>query len=216
MPTSMFETADPPAQFSAVAKLFHWLVALLMLSVLSVAFSFAWIPPAERAGAIPVHVSIGLIILILTIIRLAYRRVVAPPATPVRSPGWMKRGARIGHFLLYALIFVQAALGIWMAAASPVGISFFNSLNLSALAAANPDLLAALRPLHFAGACAFVLVLVGHVSAALWHHFRRRDDVLVRMLPLSGLWQREAARTAVPDWRFPSRRMDNWPKGQIR
>ena len=199
-------------QFSRTAKWLHWLVAFLMLSVLSVAWSFAFIPPDDRAGAIPVHVSIGLIVVMLTLVRLAWRKAVPVPAIPPATPVWMQRGASIGHFLLYALILVQGVLGIWMAALSPVDIRLFNGFDLSGLAPASAGSVAGLRQIHFAVACVLTGTIFGHVAAALWHHFVLRDDILIRMLPFSGLWQRLAAPARAMQQRFPSLHLTNWPK----
>jgi cytochrome b561 len=202
------------AQFTTGAKWLHWLVAFFMLSVIPVALSFSFLSPADRAEAIPVHMSIGLIVLFLTVLRLAWRRVSPPPSHPPRTPSWTKLGAHAGHFLLYALIFWQAALGLWMASASPVAIRFFNGFNVSALAPANPDLIETLRPLHAAGAWLFTAVLICHVLGALYHHFWLRDDVLIRMLPFSGLGQRIGDKTRIPAWRTPSVGNANWPNGR--
>lgn len=199
-------------QFGLTAKWLHWITAFLMLSVLSAAWSFAFTLPEDRAGAIPVHVSIGLIVVFLTLVRLAWRKASPPPALPGATPGWMARGARLGHFLLYALVLVQGALGVWMAALSPVDIRFFNGFNLSELAPASAGSLVYLRQIHFAVACLLTAVIFGHVMAALWHHFVLRDDVLVRMLPFGGLWQRLEAPERALDARQPSRRFHNWPK----
>ncbi len=199
-------------QFSTGAKWLHWLVVALMLAIIPTAIGFSFVAPADRADAIPVHASIGLIVLMLTLIRLGWRAVDPPPATPDASPSWAKHGARIGHVLLYAVILWQAMLGIWMAASSPSGIRFFNMFNLSELAPANIQLIERLRPLHLAGAWLLVLAVVGHVAAALWHHVKLRDDVLVRMLPFSGLWQRLTAGDYAQQWRFPSTYLRNWPK----
>jgi cytochrome b561 len=203
------------AQFSTTAKWFHWLIAFLMMSILSVAFSFAFLSQADRAEAIPVHVSLGLIVLLLTLLRLAWRAVYPPPPHPAESPGWVKTGAKLGHFLLYALIFWQAFLGLLMAASSPVSIRFFNGFNISALAPGDASVREALLPLHAAGAWLFALVLFGHVAGALYHHFALKDDVLVRMLPFSGLAQRMADKDSRPAWRMPSAHLTNWPKGRV-
>ncbi len=199
-------------QFSTISKWLHWLVAFFMVSVISVASSFTFVDPVDRAGGIPVHVSIGLIVLALTLIRLAWRAVKPPPPVPEGTPTWMRRGASIGHFLLYGLILFQAALGIWMAALSPVDIRFFNGFDLSALSADSAGSVAALRKLHFAGACLLTASIFGHVAAALWHHFKLRDDVLIRMLPFSGLWQKLSAPARAVQWRHASPHDRNWPK----
>ncbi len=201
-------------QFSTTAKWLHWLAAFLLLSVMSVAWSFAFVLPADRAGAIPVHVSIGLLVVMLMLARLAWRKVSPPPETPKSAPGWMHIGAKSGHFLIYALILFQGVIGVWMAALSPVDIRFFNGFDISALAPASPGSLVYLRKVHFVGALLLTLTLVGHVAAALWHHFILRDDVLIRMLPFSGLWQRLTAPIRANAWRFPSAQQHNWPKGR--
>ena len=199
-------------QFSMTAKWLHWLAALLMLTVLFAAWGFAFTPPEDRAGAIPVHVSIGLIVVALTLLRLAWRKAVPPPPIPPATPGWMQRCASIGHFLLYALILVQGVLGIWMAALSPVDIRVFNGFDLSALAPASAGSVAGLRQTHFAVASLLTATIFGHVAAALWHHFMLRDDVLIRMLPFGGLWQRLTAPERARAARFPSVGAENWTK----
>ena len=199
-------------QFTLTAKWLHWLAAFLMLSIISVAWSFAFVAPAERAGAIPVHASIGLLVVMLTLLRLAWRKASPPPPIPPATPRWMQRGASIGHFLLYALILVQGVLGIWMAALSPADIRVFNGFNLSELAPASAGSVAGLRQIHFAVACLLTATIFGHIAAALWHHFVLRDDVLIRMLPFGGLWQRLKAPDRDRAQRFPSKLFDNWPK----
>lgn len=197
-------------QFKVGAKWLHWLVALLLLTVISEAFSFKWTAPEDRATAIPAHVSVGVIVLALTLIRLAYRSVNPPPVIPTSTPKWMKSGAHIGHFLLYALVFYMAFLGVWMAAISPVDIRIFSGFNLSSLADADKDQLANLRRLHFAGATLFVVTLIGHVGAAVWHQFVLRDGVLTAMLPFSGLIQKTLAHGKPEVWRFPAANQIDW------
>lgn len=199
-------------QFSSFAKWMHWLVAFFLLNTIFEALAFKWTLPEDRALAIPAHVSVGMIVLALTLVRLSYRKANPPPHMPEKSPKWMKSGASIGHFMLYALVFYMAALGIYMATISPVDIRIFSGFNLSALAPANSELLAVLRQFHFAGAVLFILTLVGHVCAALWHHFVMKDDVLVRMLPFSAFATSVLNKGKPAAWRFPSANGVDWHK----
>jgi superoxide oxidase len=198
------------AQFSTTAKWCHWLVVFFLASLMWEAFNFKWKLPEDRGAAVAVHVSIGMIVLVITLFRLAVREVNPPPAAPKATPEWMKTGAKIGHLALYALFLALALMGIWMAAISPVDVRIFSTFSLSALAPANPDLLAILRPIHFAGAVVFALAIAGHAFFALWHHVLLKDDVLVRMLPFSAMAQRVLAKGRTPFWRFPSANHVDW------
>jgi superoxide oxidase len=198
------------AQFSTAAKWCHWLVVFFLFSVMWEAFQFKWKLPQDRGAAVAVHVSIGVIVLAITLFRLALREVNPPPASPKTTPTWMKLGAKVGHLTLYGLFLGLALLGLWMAAISPVDVRLFSTYNVSALAPANPELLALLRPVHFAGSVLFALTILGHAFFALWHHFLLKDDVLVRMLPLSGFAQRVLAKGKLPAWRFPTTNGVNW------
>jgi cytochrome b561 len=198
--------------FSLTAKWFHWLLAFLLYSLATEAFGFKWRPPEDRGAAVAVHVSLGVVILGLTLVRLSVRAADPPPSAPRGTPDWMTAGAKFGHAALYGVLIGMGVLGVWMAALSPVDIRLFSGFNVSALAPADPALLAILREVHFFGAIAFVALLIGHVSAALWHHFRLRDDVLIRMLPFGGLARRVQDKGAPEPWRFPSANRVDWKR----
>jgi cytochrome b561 len=197
-------------QFRTFAKWLHWLVVFFLFNTIVWSFSFKWQAPEDRATAIPAHVSIGMIVLALTLVRLAYRSVNPPPSIPLATPDWIKVGAHLGHFMLYALVIYMAIIGIWMAAISPVDIRVFSGLNLSAFGEPNAPLLAALRQWHFGGAILFVLTILGHIAGALWHHFLLKDDVLTRMLPFSGFVSRVLGQGKPAAWRFPSKNQVDW------
>lgn len=199
-------------QYGSTAKWLHWLAALLVLAMLGAALQFAFTLPADRAADVPGHASVGVVLLGLTLVRLGWRWISPPPAPPANTPPVMARAARLNHRLLYGLILYQGALGLTMAAFSPAAIRLFNGPNISALAQGNPAVLELLRPFHFAGAVVLAGLVIFHIAGALWHHFGRRDDVLIRMLPFGGLWQRLQAEDQAKLERFPSRRFANWPK----
>jgi superoxide oxidase len=197
-------------QFSTAAKWCHWLVVFFLASMMLEAFEFKWKLPQDRGAAVAVHVSVGMIVLAITFFRLGVRDANPPPQSPQSTPPWMKLGSKLGHFSLYALFLGLALMGVFMAAISPVDVRIFSSFNLSALAPANPELLAILRPVHFAGAIVFTAAIFGHVFFALWHHFLLKDDVLARMLPFSAFAQKVLAKGKAPGWRFPTANNVDW------
>ena len=99
-----------------VAKSFHWVLALLILGQLALG------KVAEGARLSPLkldlfvwHKSIGVTILLLVILRFGWRLTHPPPAAPAGTPAWETKLARIGHILLYVLMFAVPMAGWWVA-----------------------------------------------------------------------------------------------------
>jgi cytochrome b561 len=112
-----------------------------------------------------------------------------------RSPlatGWKLTASKFVHYLLYALLIVQAALG-WT-----IGWSAGHSIHFFGIAITGPiDALARpmrheLRELHGKVGWAIIILALGHAMAALYHHYGLRDRVLGRMLPLARKSEPEA------------------------
>ncbi len=177
-------TESKVAGYTGTAKSLHWLI----LALLIVQFIVAWTMPEIHRDTKPdslinLHLSIGVIVLVVAVVRLAWRATHVEPPPEAGIPPWQVRSARVIHWLLYVLLFVVPLLG-WINASwrgFPVvlfGIEF-------------PKLMATRAPgwgwtgdVHSSLAQYVMLVLVGlHVAAALYHYFYRRDRVLQRMLP---------------------------------
>jgi cytochrome b561 len=60
---------------------------------------------------------------------------------------------------------------------------FFGLFDLPAIIGKNQELATALFTLHRWVGWLVILLVLTHISAALYHHFIRRDAVLKRMLP---------------------------------
>jgi len=179
--------SEGPAEYSAFAKTLHWLV----LGLLAIQFALAWslpdIPPGEPPESIAsLHMSFGIAILAVMLVRLVWRvRHRVPPLPEAIAPG-LAWTARLIHFAFYLLLVALPVIG-W-ARASPIGwrVYVFGLGPLPRLVTPGASLKSLLGWLH-GNLAIVVLVLVGlHVAAALYHHFVRRDDVLRRILPMGG------------------------------
>jgi cytochrome b561 len=170
--------------YTTTAKALHWLVVVLLV----VQFVIGWTMPhigrnTQPDTLINLHFSIGMIVLLTALVRLGWRFTHGEPEPLDGIPFWQATSARMVHWLLYALIVVVPLLG-WINASwrgFPVimfGVEF-------------PKLIATRAPgwgwtgdVHGLLANYAMLALVAlHVTAALYHHFVRRDGVLQRMLP---------------------------------
>src|SRR3546814_18734198 len=73
----------------------HWLTALLVVAQVTVGFTFAGMERGPARGDLfTVHKSIGATILILALVRLAWRLLHPPPPFPTDLPPW-ERAARV-------------------------------------------------------------------------------------------------------------------------
>lgn len=155
----------------------HWLTAILVLG--------AWLLAEggrEVAEDPPyLHFALGLGVLALVLPRLLLRLAGQAPE-PLEREGWLARGARIGHGLLYLLLIAVPLSGWYIASRMGIEMSFLG-LHLPALTAPVPGKPGLIGDLHENGGN-LILILAGlHMVLALWHQFIRRDGTLMRMSP---------------------------------
>jgi len=174
-------------QWGAAIKFFHWVMALGILGngvwgLLMVGMS----PSMAKISVFALHKSIGLTLLALWLLRLAWRLGErAPPDEPM--PRWQRWAAHATHVLLYLLIAAIPLSGWWFNSLHGYPLQWFKLFNLPALAAKNNDLARLAIAAHEYLFWLLVLVLVAHVGAAIKHHVFDRDNVLRRMLPFGRL-----------------------------
>lgn len=123
------------------------------------------------------HKSIGVVVLALTLLRLIYRAASKYPPAPADLPGVMLFAARANQMLLYAGLLAQPLIGLF---GSGKGFKLFGVVTIPSFA-----IPAYIRPLHTAHVYVAYLLLILifiHASAALFHHYVRKDHVLRSML----------------------------------
>lgn len=168
--------------YGIVAKGFHWLL-FLMLSFSIIAGNFLTTMPKgpEKLQAAGMHKSFGVVLLLLILARLAWRLVNTTPKEPAGTPAVQCLMARAMHWVLYALMFAQPLSGILMSQAAGYPVSFFGLFELPVLLDKDPSLARFFRGAHGIVWILLLSAVVGHVGAALHHHFIRKDGVLKQM-----------------------------------
>jgi cytochrome b561/polyisoprenoid-binding protein YceI len=176
--------------YTAVAKTFHWLIAL----VIFVQFPLAWImddlPLIQKIQAYNLHKSLGLTVLALMVLRLFWRLLVKAPSLPVAMPAYERAAAKLGHLGLYAVIFLMTLTGWAMISASDRPSVLFQLTKfpllpwLSSLPAAEKKEYAeAFAQAHGLLGYALLALIAVHLAATLRHAVILRDGILSRMLP---------------------------------
>lgn len=170
--------------WGTLVRAFHWLIALLILVQAAIGLTMVTMATTpDKVRVFALHKSIGLTILALVLLRIAWRLSEKRPTDPPTMPRWQVRAARGMHFALYVLILAIPLSGWWFNSASNAPLVWFGLVDIPSLTHGYAPLW---KPrallLHQTLFWILVALLVLHVGAALWHHFRQRDDVLRRMV----------------------------------
>lgn len=161
--------------------IFHWTTFLLVTAAYAIAFYRTGLDdPDQRLFWLDCHRLIGLAVLALTLLRLAGRQVL--PVESIHEATILMRWlARASHVLLYIGLIAMPLLGWAQSSAKMRNFKLFG-VHLPALVGHDADLGDLLGEWHEALGWV-ILTLIGlHSLAALYHHFVRRDRVLVDML----------------------------------
>lgn len=166
------------------AKAFHWATALLVLAQLPLGWvAKLWPLSPLKLDLFVWHKSIGFTILLVVLLRAAYRSAAArPPWTAGMTP-WQLATARSVHALLYGVLIAMPISGWVVSSASRVPFEIFWRIPVPAIAPHDKALEQIAARVHFSLFVALCVLLLLHIGAALWHHFAKRDETLVRMLP---------------------------------
>jgi len=170
--------------YTATAKSLHWIMAVLIIGLLALGFYMEDLPLSpEKLQLYSWHKWAGVSAFLLVLVRLAWRAGHRPPALPAGMPKLLQLAAHGGHLALYGLMLAMPLSGWLMSSAKGFQTVWFGLLPIPDLLAKDKALGDLLQNVHATLAVLFVLILVGHVAAALKHHFIDRDDILTRMLP---------------------------------
>lgn len=181
----MTRLRPPAARYDGVAIALHWLIALLI----AINFAAAWIadsfPKPQHMLIMANHKAFGITILLLSLVRLAWRLGNRPPANlPMQR--WEGMLAHTIHWLLYALMIGIPLIG-WITVSLFSGgkpVNLFGLFGFPGLPlAANHPLGETFAEIHGSLAIGMLVLLGIHVAGALKHQILERKPELRRMLP---------------------------------
>lgn len=173
---------DDRTYYDGFAITLHWLTAGLVIAQFALAELWELTPRPTRHLMIVTHMSLGIILTVVLIVRVAWRLM---PGHQVRAAevGWVERASKAVHYLLYGLLAAEAVLGFVLRWSGNEAMSFFGLLIPPPFAPFSREAHRLVNELHEWIGWTIVIVAAGHALAALFHHYVLRDDVLRRMLP---------------------------------
>lgn len=167
-------------RYNGVARAFHTVIALMVVFNLITgiggeSMEKVWVP-------YPAHKATGILILLLSVGRIAWRFTWTAPAWPATMGTVQRLIAKITHLAFYALMLIVPVTGWIMSSASKYPISIYGMFDWPKLAVAKDSALAGIahEGHEILGFLMAGLVLL-HVAAALHHHFIIKDSILRRM-----------------------------------
>lgn len=163
----------------------HWTIATLILFEFGLGWvATEWHLSPTKLDLMVWHKSFGVLVLALVAVRVVWRLANVVPLLPATTPLWQQRAAHGSHLLLYLLQLALPLSGWVINSASNFPFRVFWWFRLPAIATPSEALSHAAKLGHLYLFWALAAVLLLHIAAALDHHFRVGDKVLVQMLPL--------------------------------
>lgn len=167
--------------YNAVAKLLHWSIALLIFSQFVIALLMPDVHKDTKAeGLIAWHVSVGVMILLLVVVRIVWR-VVRPPVTVGTESAAEKRAAMVVHGLLYLAMLVIPVLGWANANWREWVVGVCSGFTLPSILSHDVPWGHDLGDIHATLAWVMLGLVALHVAAGLYHQVVLKDDTLKRM-----------------------------------
>jgi cytochrome b561 len=166
------------SRYQPVLVALHWLLALMIIGLMCLGFFVLAQMPNSDPHMLDIlvwHMSGGMLVLVLMILRLIIRRWSARPVAAATGSPLLDRLASIAHVGLYVIVFLMIASG-WSTGWLISGAFQPNGPPL-------PDSFAVLPTFkaHAALATLLAILIAAHVAAALYHQLVLKDGLFRRM-----------------------------------
>lgn len=172
--------------YPTTARFFHWTIALMIFFNLISGVIMAYFPDLSHEFEIfSIHKQAGAMILVLAILRLIWRLTHKYPSLVGLLPRNERILASLGHAILYILMFALPLSGILFSQSFGKSV-YLGMFKLPQLISPQPiETAFQFFAFHKYLAIFITVIILGHVLAALKHHFIDKNEVLLRMLPLN-------------------------------
>ena len=174
---------NTPTRWGLVSRLLHWFMALAIFFMfgLGVTMINMRLSPM-KLEAFMIHKSLGMLLLLIILLRLAWRMLSPAPDLPGTFSNRQKFLVRLGQWMMYGLLFCIPISGWVINSAANFPLQWFGLFEIPAITGANIAVEDYAKTVHLVLVCILGALVVGHIAAALHHHFVRGNDILQRML----------------------------------
>lgn len=174
-------------KYPAGWRVLHWVMALLVLTLIPVGLWMASRAEADIWGALTntlysVHKAIGFSVLLLMILRIVVKIRVKSPPYPAEMPRTLQIAAKSLHHLMYIMLVITPLFG-WAGVTAYPALTILGDFSLPAMPFVPEDeeLAGSLFYIHGWLAITLGVLIAGHIGAAL-RHLLRKDGIFQRMV----------------------------------
>jgi len=173
---------DDVRHFRTPSIILHWTVFILVVATFLIGFIHDSIESKDVSRFVmDIHRVIGLAIVFLTLGRMAFR--LTHRVKDIETPIFYRLASAANQVIIYGLMIALPVIGLIQTGAARSHPTLFGVVPIPSFTGRDRDLADQLGDLHANGAW-LLLVMIGlHATAALFHHYVRKDDILTRMIP---------------------------------
>lgn len=173
----------PTRRYDPVTMSLHWITALAVFAAYGIGLVREELPKGDfRAWLLTLHMSIGLLVIALTVARVGWRAVTPAPRALPLSP-IASFAAKAAHLGLYGAMFAIPLIGLFAAWTKGRVVGVFSYVIIPSPVALDPALAKTLEDAHGVAGHLFMVLAGVHALAAMAHHVVLKDGTLARMLP---------------------------------
>ena len=174
------------SRYSHRQMIVHWLTALCLVAIIAL----AWVMINAKEDTpfadslYDWHGSFGIVVLVLTALRIIWRFIDKAPPLPANLAPWERALAATTFGLFYVLLLWMPVTGYTAAAAAGYSLKFFNLVTIAPLVPRSDKLNSLMNTLHFVyGQWAVYTLIVLHIVGVAFNVVAKRNGILNRMLP---------------------------------
>ena len=178
-------------RYSTVAVVLHWLIAALLMTNIVLAWSRSVLTRDQVGTVMELHKSTGILVMLLSLLRLAWRLAHPAPPYPAGLPAWERALAHAAQWGFYAIMIAMPLTG-WIMTSGPRAhgpLTLYGLIPWPLLGFVHEaqgrsgEIWHSVGEAHAVLAWLAYLLIVLHVGGALKHQFLDRDVIMARMLP---------------------------------
>ena len=167
-------------RYSFFHSLIHWLMALLIITLIAIGFIMADTPDgSEKYKLLSLHKSLGVVALLLIVVRIGTR--LLSQVSPLTASPFATMLRWLIHSLLYLLMLVMPLSGLLMSWASGYSTTVFSLFTLSGSAVKIPDLASVSHTLHMSAAYGLAALIALHLVSFFYQQYIKKENILHRI-----------------------------------